>query len=264
MSIIRFHNLTKRYDSKSILRNIPFRLDKGEKIGLIGKNGVGKSTVLKLILGQEEPTEGTIEVNKGVKVGYFSQLSELSGEASILDVLEQLFTDIHLIEKELSEIEGALKKSPQGSKLDQLINRQTELFAEMEYMEGWTYKNRIDAVLTKLGFTDVYRNQPIDQLSGGWCNRAALARILLEEPDILLMDEPTNYLDLTSTQVMEHALVYFPGAIVVVSHDRFFIDKVATRLLVFEGMGRLNEINGNWTTWQTSSEQINGGVTISS
>jgi len=108
MSFIRFHNLTKRYDSKLILRNIPFRLDKGEKIGLIGKNGVGKSTVLKLILGQEEPTEGTIEVNKGVKVGYFSQLSELSGEASILDVLEQLFTDIHLIEKELSEIEGAL------------------------------------------------------------------------------------------------------------------------------------------------------------
>jgi len=97
-----------RYDSKPILRDISFRLDKGERIGLIGKNGVGKTTVLKLILGQELPTEGTVEVDEGVKLGYFSQFSELSGEASILDVLEQLFADIHALEKELSEIQGAL------------------------------------------------------------------------------------------------------------------------------------------------------------
>ena len=100
---------------------------------------------------------------------------------------------------------------------------------------------------TKLRLSAEHRTCSIDQPSGGWRNRAALAKILLEEPDVVLMDEPTNHLDMTSAQVMERALVHFPGAVVVVSHDRFFIDKIATRLLVFEGEGRVREVSGNWT-----------------
>jgi ATP-binding cassette subfamily F protein 3 len=117
----------------------------------------------------------------------------------------------------------------------------------MERREGWTYQNRIDTVLTKLGFSEEYRTRSIDQLSGGQRARVALAQCLLSGASVILLDEPTNHLDMTSAQVMERALMHFPGAVVVVSHDRFFIDKIATRLLVFEGEGRVREVAGNWT-----------------
>jgi len=118
----------------------------------------------------------------------------------------------------------------------------------MEHVEGWTYKNRIDAVLTKLGFTDVYRNQPIDQLSGGWCNRAALAKILLEEPDILLMDEPTNYLDIDGLAWLEQWFQRFQGALILVSHDRHFLDNVVSRIIEIENY-HFQEYRGNFTQY---------------
>jgi ATP-binding cassette subfamily F protein 3 len=187
MSLIRLHDVTKRYDDKLVLREVYFRLSQGERVGLIGKNGTGKTTVLRLILGQEEPTAGTVEVDEGVRIGYFSQFSELSGETTILEVLDELFADIHAIEEELLEVEIALEESPLEAELGRLLNRQAALVEEMNRREGWTYQNRIDTVLTKLGFSGAYRQKPIDQLSGGWRNRAALAKILLEEPDVVLM-----------------------------------------------------------------------------
>jgi len=234
MSLVRLYNVFKRFDSKPVLREVFFRLSKGERVGLIGKNGVGKTTVLKLILGQEEPTEGTVEVDEGVKIGYFSQFSELSGEISILDVLEGLFADIQTIEEELLEIEIALEKSPRGDKLVRLLDRQAELLEEMEQREGWTYQNRIDMVLNKLGFSDAYRDRPIDQLSGGWRNRAALAKILMEEPDVLLMDEPTNFLDIEGLTWLENWFRNLRGALIVVSHDRHFLDNVVNRIVEIE------------------------------
>ena len=183
MSLVRLQDVSKKYDSNIVLRNVFFRLSKGDRVGLIGKNGVGKTTVLRLILGQEEPTEGTVDVNSDIKIGYFSQFSELNGEMTILDVLEGLFADVHAIEEKLFEIELALDESPQDDELHRLLDRQAKLMEEMEQREGWTYQYKIDTVLTKLGFSDVYRKRPIDQLSGGWRNRAALAKILLEEPD---------------------------------------------------------------------------------
>jgi len=117
MSLVRLQNVSKNYDSNVVLRDIFFRLNKGDRVGLIGKNGVGKTTVLKLILSQEEPNQGTVEINDGVKIGYFSQFSELNGEMSVLDVLEELFADIHAIEEELFEIELALEESPKDDEL---------------------------------------------------------------------------------------------------------------------------------------------------
>jgi ATPase subunit of ABC transporter with duplicated ATPase domains len=248
MSLIRFNNVSKRYDDNLILREVYFRLEEGDRVGLIGKNGAGKTTVLKLILGQEEPTEGTVDVEDNVRIGYFSQFSELSGEDSILDVLDGLFADIHAIEAELAEIADALGDSLGGAELDRLLNRQAGLFEEMERRGGWTYENQIDAVLTRLGFSDAHRERPIDQLSGGWRNRAALAKILLEEPDVLLMDEPTNFLDLAGMEWLEEWFHGHRGALLIVSHDRHFLDKVVNRIVEIDNY-HFQEYEGDFTEY---------------
>jgi ATPase subunit of ABC transporter with duplicated ATPase domains len=248
LSLIRFNNVTKRYDDNLILREVYFRLEEGDRVGLIGKNGTGKTTALKLILGQEEPTEGVVEIEDAVRIGYFSQFSELSGEDTILEVLEGLFADIHAIEAELAEINAALAMPPDGAALDRLLNRQAELFEEMERREGWTYQNQIDTVLTKLSFTDAHRERPISQLSGGWRNRAALAKILLEEPDVLLMDEPTNFLDVAGLEWLEEWFHSHRGALLIVSHDRHFLDRVVNRIVEIENY-HFQEYQGDFTEY---------------
>jgi ATP-binding cassette subfamily F protein 3 len=248
MSFIKLNNISKQYDSKPVLRDVFFRLSKGDRIGLIGKNGVGKTTLLKLILGQEEPTEGTVDIFKDVKIGYFSQFSELKDNVSILEILDEVFKDIHAIEKKLSDIESALSESPEEKELDRLLNRQAELFEKMEERGGWTYKTRIDTVLNKLGFSDAYRKRSVSQLSGGWRNRAALAKILLEEPDVLLMDEPTNYLDVDGLVWLETWFQKLKGALIVVSHDRNFLDNVVNKIIEIENY-HFQEYKGNFTAY---------------
>ena len=132
MSLIRFHNLSKQFDSGPVLREVYFRLERGDRVGLIGKNGVGKTTALKLILGEEEPSGGTVEVDPGVRIGYFSQFSQLSGEETVLDVLEGLYADVHAIEAELDQIADALNDPPEGAALNRLLDRQATLFEEMD------------------------------------------------------------------------------------------------------------------------------------
>jgi ATP-binding cassette subfamily F protein 3 len=234
MSFIRLNNVSKYYDDTPVLREVFFKLSPGERVGLIGKNGVGKTTLLKLILGQEQPTEGTVDLDEGIKIGYFSQFSQLNGALSILTVLDGLFTAIHALEEELLEIEIAFEDQPQGEGLNRLVLRQAELLEAMERRGGWTYENRIDTVLTKLGFSETHRTCPIDQLSGGWRNRAALAKILLQVPDVLLMDEPTNYLDIAGLTWLEAWLHDFQGGLILVSHDRDFLNRVANCIVEIE------------------------------
>ena len=248
MSLVRLHNVSKNFDSRPVLRNIFFRLNKGDRVGLIGKNGVGKTTTLKLILGQEELTEGTVEVEEGVRIGYCSQFSELSGEATVLEVLEGLFADIHALEEELSEIDLSLAKAPSGTELERLLKRRAACLEEMEQREGWTYKNRIDTALTKLGFSEAHRHRPVDQLSGGWRNRAALAKLLLGEPDILLMDEPTNFLDFEGLVWLEQWFAKLRGSLIVISHDRNFLDNVVTRIVEIENY-HFQEYTGNFSEY---------------
>lgn len=248
MSSVRLHNVSKRYEANTVLRDVFFRLSEGERIGLIGKNGTGKTTVLKLILGQEEPSEGSVELASDITVGYFSQFSELNGEQTIIEVLDEIFTEVHEIEGALFEIELALEEMPQNKVLDRLLNRQALLIEQMGRINGWTYTNRIDAVLTKLGFSHLYRKRPIDQLSGGWRNRAALAKLLLQEPDVLLLDEPTNYLDIEGLAWLEDWLKQFRGAAIVVSHDRHFLDGVVNRIIEIENY-HFQEYRGNFTEY---------------
>ncbi|MBF4577609.1 ABC-F family ATP-binding cassette domain-containing protein [Frondihabitans sp. VKM Ac-2883] len=249
MSLIRLNDVSVRFENRPVLREAFLKLDSGDRVGLIGRNGSGKTTLLKLILEQVDPDEGTVTVEQGVKVGYFSQFSELDGTLTIVDELEALFSDIRAIEAELATIDeriAVVAMDPDGGdELTTLIERQSELFAEMDRLDGWEYGRRIDTALSVLGFNDAHRTSTIDDLSGGWRNRAALAKIVLQDPDVLLLDEPTNFLDVAGVEWLEAWFRDFKGAAIVVSHDRSFLDAIATRIVEVENF-HLHEYPGNF------------------
>jgi len=248
LSLIRLNNVTMKYEDRPVLRNVFFKLQEGERVGLIGKNGTGKTTVLRLILDQIEPTSGAVEREPGLKVGYFSQFSVLDGSLSVRQVLEDLFADLRTLEADLNRIATALETVEDPDLMDRLLDRQAAGLDEMTRRDGWEYGRHIDTVLSKLGFAEEYRDRPIDQLSGGWRNRAALAKILLEAPDILLLDEPTNYLDVEGLAWLEGWLNSFRGGLLLVSHDRQFLDGVVTRVVEVENY-QFQEYEGSFTDY---------------
>jgi ATPase subunit of ABC transporter with duplicated ATPase domains len=246
MSLIRLNDVSVRFENTQVLRETFFRLEPGDRVGMIGRNGSGKTTLIKLILGQVTPETGTVTIEDGVKIGYFSQFSELNGASTITEVLDALFVEIKAVEAELASIDAAIAADSSASaELDRLIHRQSELFEDMDRLDGWDYPRRIDAALTILGFDEAHRSCAIDELSGGWRNRAALAKILLEAPDVLLLDEPTNYLDVAGVEWLESWFRDFRGAAVIVSHDRTFLDAVVTRIIELENF-HLHEYPGNF------------------
>lgn len=244
MSLIRLNDVEVSFEGTKVLREAFFRLELGDRVGLIGRNGSGKSTLLKLALEQVHPDAGSVTIEAGTRFGYFSQFSELDGQQSIAEVLEGLFEHIHAVERELATIDATFT-SGDAYDLDALIHRQSELFEEMDRLDGWDYKRHIDTTLTTLGFAPEHRVCPIDDLSGGWRNRAALAKILLERPDVLLLDEPTNYLDVAGVEWLEAWFRDFKGAAIIVSHDRKFLDVVVTRIVEVENF-HLHEYPGNF------------------
>ena len=248
MSLIRLNNVTMKYEDRPVLRGVFFKLNAGERVGLIGKNGTGKTTVLKLILGQIMPDSGAVELEPGLKIGYFSQFSALDGLLSVQEVLEEVFADLRTIETDLDSIAAALETVEDPEEMERLLERQAVGLDEMTLRGGWDYPRQIDTVLTKLGFSADHRTRPIGQLSGGWRNRAALAKMLLEAPDVLLLDEPTNYLDVEGLAWLEGWLNAFRGGLLLVSHDRQFLDGVVTRLVEVENYG-FQEYAGRFTDY---------------
>ena len=246
MSLIRLNDVSVSFEKTQILREAFFRLEPKDRVGLIGKNGSGKSTLLKLILEQVTPDTGTVTLESGARIGYFSQFSELNGQSTITEVLNDLFVEVKAIEAELASIDASIAAdAPTGAELDRLIIRQSELFEEMDRVDGWDYKRHIDTALSTLGFNEAHRVCAIDELSGGWRNRAALAKIVLEAPDVLLLDEPTNFLDVAGVEWLEAWFRDFTGAAIVVSHDRKFLDSVVTRIIEVENY-HLHEYPGNF------------------
>jgi ATP-binding cassette, subfamily F, member 3 len=236
MSLILLQHVTVRYDQQPALRGVSFRLAAGERVGLIGCNGTGKATLLRVILGRTPPEQGVVTITPGVRAGYFSQFSELTGDRTVRESLGEVFAPLRALEAEVRAAERALATldlRPEAERAA-LLDRHAALSAEFERLGGWTYENEIDTVLSRLGFTDELGHRPADRLSGGWRNRAGLARLLLERPDVLLLDEPTNFLDIEGVIWLEGWLAGHRGAAVVVSHDRHFLDRVATRVVEVE------------------------------
>jgi ATPase subunit of ABC transporter with duplicated ATPase domains len=254
MSLIRLQNVTMAYESGSetanvnrvVLREIYFRLWAGERVGLIGKNGTGKTTLIKLILEQLEPVSGQVEREPNLTIGYFSQFSGLDDKRSIQAILEEQFAEIRALEAEIEQLAALLENEQDGDKQMALLERQSEVIDTITERDGWEYQRHIDTALTKLGFNATRRQQPVAELSGGWRNRAALARCLLAQPTVLLLDEPTNFLDVEGVEWLERWLGEFRGGVLLVSHDRAFLDRVVTRIVEVENY-RLHDYEGNYT-----------------
>lgn len=233
MSLIRINHIVKKYGDRFIFREADMRLDAGDRLGLVGTNGSGKTTLFRCILGEEKVDSGTVDIDTGTRIGYFSQFSSLDSDKTILEILTDMFAHIHQMEDELAALATKFETAD-ASEMDGLLTRQTHLFEEMDRLEGWDFQVKIDTVLSKLGFNETLRNRPLEQLSGGWKNRAALSKLLLENPDVLLLDEPTNFLDLDGIAWLEKWFAKFQGAIMVISHDRHFLDRIVKRIVEIE------------------------------
>ncbi|VTQ01560.1 Uncharacterized ABC transporter ATP-binding protein YheS [Sphingobacterium daejeonense] len=241
--MISINNLTFEIGSRALYDEANWHIKPGDKVGLIGANGTGKSTLLKLIVGEYSPTSGTISMAKDLKLGYLNQdLLSYHSEKSILHVAMEAFERQNQLH---TEIENLLKKL-ETDYSDDILNKLSDKQTEFEALDGYSIEFRAHEILAGLGFSEEEQQRPLATFSGGWRMRVMLARILLQAPDILLLDEPTNHLDLPSIKWLETYLQSFEGAIVIVSHDRYFLDRIINKT-VESRKGKLTLYAGNYS-----------------
>ena len=252
--MISFDKVSKSFAKQDILLDCSFQVNAGERVGLIGANGSGKSTVFKLLLGFEHPDQGQISKPKNLRLGYLPQdVLQFSGKtvlAQVMDVAEKVLA----IETELSFLADLLEKPLPEAELADAARRQSQLLEEYERLGGYDLEARARKVLGGLGFDDEDMHKPVQEMSGGWAMRVALARILLAEPDLILLDEPTNHLDLDSLVWLETYLVQTSSSLMLVSHDRVFLDNVVHRLLELEN-GQITSYPGNFQHYLEEKEK---------
>ncbi|MCE5277559.1 MAG: ribosomal protection-like ABC-F family protein [Planctomycetaceae bacterium] len=225
MSLITTNAVSKSWSDVDVLTNVHVSLAPAERVGLVGPNGQGKTTLIRILAGLEGPTEGTIDRKNGLRIGYLPQDPPALEGASLHEAMLAVFADLHRLEEEVHRLAAAIESSSDET----LMDRYGRLQHEFEVRGGYTYGRKIEQVLSGLSFEREVWDRPLSQLSGGQRTRAYLGRLLLEDPDVLLLDEPTNHLDYQTVEWLEEYLQSFAGAIIVVSHDRYFLDRVTTR-----------------------------------
>ena len=245
MSILTASGLAKSYGAQDVFWDVSVQIARGDKIGLVGPNGEGKTTLLRILAGLEEPTAGTVHRARGLQVGYLPQIVDLDSERTVYAEMLTAFADLRAQQAELRRLEEAMADP---ARREEAMRRYDDLLTRFELAGGYTYEARIRQVLAGLGFSAEEWDQPLGQLSGGQRTRALLARLLLQAPDLLLLDEPTNHLDLAALEWLEDYLRQWPGSLVVVAHDRRFLDKVVGRIWDL-GFGRLEKYVGNYSRY---------------
>ena len=249
MSVLSAHNLSKSYGAQDVFQGVFFDVPHGAKIALVGPNGMGKSTLLNLTVGLESPSQGTIHKAKETKLGYLPQKADFPAEGSLWEAALAVFVDLQAHAAELRRMESAMAH-PDTDTQEQALERYGRALEAFELAGGYTFEQRIKRVLSGLGFDENEFHRPLSQFSGGERTRALLARLLLEEPTILLLDEPTNYLDLDGIEWLEGYLKAWHGALIVVSHDRAFLDAVVDEVWEL-AWGRLEQFRGNYSAYAT-------------
>lgn len=250
MSLITVSSLSKSFGAEDLFKNVTFSVAKGARLAIVGPNGIGKTTLLRILIGQEEPSSGTVTRAKNLRIGYLSQEADFELQGVLWDVCLEPFADLIRMQGELEKLEVEMSDP---IKRDQALVRYGSVQHEFERRGGYTYPVRIKQVLTGLGFDESDFHMSLDHLSGGQRTRAHLARLLLSNPDLLLLDEPTNHLDIQAVEWLEGYLTQWEGAAIIVSHDRYFLDHTCNALLEMAVNGA-EYYRGNYTTYLNERE----------
>lgn len=247
--MIRLDNISKHNGQRLIFIEASAALQKGEKIGLVGPNGAGKSTLFRMITKQEEPDEGHVLTDRGVTIGFFSQdVGEMSGRSAVAEVMNGAGA-VSEVAAELAQLEAAMADPEQFDQLDVILERFGEVQGQFEDLGGYALDGRAREVLHGLGFSQAMMDGDVGNLSGGWKMRVALARILLMRPDVMLLDEPSNHLDLESMIWLEQFLVGYDGALLMTSHDRAFMNRIINKVIEIDG-GSLTSFSGDYEFYE--------------
>lgn len=252
--ILSCQGISKSFGEKVILNDASFHIEEREKAALIGNNGAGKTTLLRIIMNEISADSGQVVLMKDKKIGYLAQYQDVSGHRTVYE--ELLTTKQYIIDMEdrMRAIEVQMKNAS-GEELDRLMNTYTRLTHEFELENGYAYKSELMGVLKGLGFTDEDFSKQVETLSGGQKTRVALGKLLISKPDILLLDEPTNHLDMESISWLETYLLNYPGAVFIVSHDRYFLDKVVTKVIEIDA-AQVRMYSGNYSAYAEKKAQL--------
>ena len=245
MSLLVASDLSRFYGADEVFSDISLEISAGARIGMVGPNGAGKTSLIDILAGRDLPTAGNVTLAKSVRLAYLPQRPELVGAHSLWDEQMKAFVDLRDMESQLAALEDQLADA---ESYDEALERYGSLQAEFERRGGYQYETRIKMVLSGLGFTSDEYDMPLPQLSGGQKTRALLCRLLLEEPDLLVLDEPTNHLDIQAVEWLENYLKSFAGAVLAVSHDRYFLDSYAATIWEME-YTRLRTYRGNYSAY---------------
>ncbi len=252
--ILACHGISKAFGEDVIVENASFHIEDREKVALVGINGAGKSTILKMIVGELPADAGQVILTKGKTLGYLAQHQAMKSGSTIYEEVRNSRPDILQMNQKLRDIEEELNILS-GDALNARLDTYHRLTEEFDRMNGYAYESEVVGVLKGLGFLEEEFSKPVDTLSGGQKTRVSLSKLLLTKPDILLLDEPTNHLDLNSIDWLETYLVNYPGAVLIVSHDRYFLNRVVTKVLEIE-RGQLMTFQGNYNDYATKKQQL--------
>lgn len=252
--ILSCNNIDKTFVDNHVIKNASFHIEDFEKAAIVGINGAGKSTLLKIIVGSIPADIGTVTFAKDKSFGYLAQHQAVDSENTIFDELLTVKKEVLVLESSMRQAELDMK-SANGEKLKQLLKKYTDMTHRFEDINGYAYKSEVTGILKGLGFCEEEFDKKIATLSGGQKTRIALGKLLLQKPDLIMLDEPTNHLDLNSIAWLETYLLNYKGAVIIVSHDRYFLDKIATKIIEMDN-GIVTSFHGNYSAYAIQKEQL--------
>ena len=255
MIVLSAQNVAKSFGVNEVLKDVTFTLQQGDRMGLVGVNGCGKSTLMRIIAGLESPDSGEISMARGTRVGYLAQQDMVTHGASVWAELEKVYEPVFEMEKKIRALEAEMEHAHEdAARFTRLSSEYDRLCRAFEDADGYAWKSLVSGVLNGLGFKPSQYEQSVDSLSGGEKTRLCLARLLLQKPDLLLLDEPTNHLDMETLQWLENYLSTYRGSVLVISHDRYFLDHVCTCMVEIL-MGASEQYGGNYTRYIAQREE---------